>query len=251
MDSLTITIIFIIATTILGAFISGRMKDKCLKDLIGDTVHLELKDGKVVWGALQLEATGFELNYKESYLDKSDDHIESSFLLYKHEYPTIHCIARFIEDLDGKQRKQRDITFRKLLRQRGVRRLGRRIRNFFATVRDSVMEVVNLFMGRMKQVGSVGKVMSGRDKYVSKMQEGVFSSLNTSYEPLLEKHLGRKVIIEIARAETIVEYPGILRRYTAEFIELMDVEYSMSNIRSGKADIVVPRSLGIVRHFGE
>ncbi|MFC1703781.1 hypothetical protein ACFL1E_03230 [Candidatus Omnitrophota bacterium] len=250
MDSLTITILFIIATTLVGAFIKGRMRDKCLLDFVGEFVNAELKDGKVIWGTLRLEPTGFELVYKESYLDKGDNHIENSFLLYKHEYPAIECIARFVGDLDEKHLQKRTVILKKLHSQRGIRRLGRRIRNFFATIRDSVTEVMNLLMGRMRQVGSVGKVLSGRDKYVTQMNEGVFSSLNTSFEPLLEKHLGRPVIFEIVKEGKIIEYLGVLRRYTAEFLELMDVEYVMAGKQGRKADIVVPRSVGIVRHLG-
>ncbi len=249
MDSLTITIIFIAVSTLVGAFIKGRIRDKCLLDFNAEPVNLELKDGKVIWGILRIEATGLELVYKESYLDKADNHIENSFLLYKHEYSTIECIARFVEDLNESQAKKREGALKKLHSQRGVRRLGRRFRNFFATVRDSVMEVANLLMGRVRQAGSVGKVMEGRDKYVNKMKEGVFSSLNTSFEPLLEKHLGKKIILEIAKEGKIVEYSGVLRRYTAEFIEVMDVEYDMADKGKRKTDIVVPRSVGIIRHL--
>ncbi len=61
------------------------------------------------------------------------------------------------------------------------------------------MEVVNLLMGRAKQMSGMGRVLSGQDKYVSQMQTGVFSSLNTSFEPLLEKHMGKSVILQLSR----------------------------------------------------
>jgi hypothetical protein len=45
MDSLTITIVFIILSAMVGAFIKGSMRDNCLLDFVGDFVNLELKDG--------------------------------------------------------------------------------------------------------------------------------------------------------------------------------------------------------------
>ena len=114
------------------------------------------------------------------------------------------------------------------------------------------MEVVNLLIGRAKQVTPVGRVLSGRDKYVSQMQAGVFSSLNTSFEPLIEKHMGKRVVLQLSRAGKIIEYPGILKGYTAEFLELMDLTYrSPGREEVRKADIVVPRSVGLIRHLGE
>ena len=252
MDSLTITIIFIILSTVIGAFIKGRMRDKCLLDLSGDLVNVQLKSGKIIWGILRLEATGFELKYKEPYLDQKDNHAENSFMLYKNEYTNIQSIARFIDDLDDKSKKKREIIFKRIYHQEGFRGLKRKIRNFFATVKDSIMEVVNLLLGRIKQATPAGKVLAGQDKYVSQMQTGVVSSISMSFEPLLEKNIGKKVILELSKEGKIIEYPGILRDYTAEFLELMDVNYCFSEQeQKRKADIVVPRSHGIIRHLGE
>ena len=252
MDSLSITIIFIILSTVIGAFIKGRMRDKCLLDFVGDLVNIELKGSKVVWGVLQLEATGLELEYKEQHLDKGDNHIETSFVLYKSEYPNVQCIARFLDDLDDKGKKKRARSLKCIYRQKGLRGIKRKIRNFFATIRDSVVEVVNLLMGRIKQVTPMGKVLSSQDKYVSQMQAGVVSSLNTSFEPLLEKHIGRKVILRLSKEGKIIEYLGILKSYTAEFLELIDVAYRSSEQEEvRKADILAPRSIGVIRHLSK
>ncbi|MFH1656120.1 MAG: hypothetical protein ABH954_05880 [Candidatus Omnitrophota bacterium] len=251
MDSLTITIIFIILSTVIGAFIKGRMRDKCLLDFEGNLVNLELKDCKVIWGNLRLEATGLELQYKEPYLDQKDNHIENSFVLYKNEYQNIQCVVRFVDDLDDKSRKKREKKLKSIIQRKGLRSLARRIRNLFATVRDSIMEVANLLLGKMKQATPAGRVLAGQDKYVTQMQQGVSSTFNTSFEPLLEKHLGRKVVLELSKEDKIIEYPGILKGYTAEFLEIMDLDYSLPGKEKHKADIAVPRSIGTIRHLGE
>ena len=225
MDPLTITIIFIVLSTIMVAFIKGRMRDKCLIDFVGDLVNIELKDNKVVWGFLRLEATGLELKYKEHYLNKNNNHIEASVVLYKNEYPNIQCIIRFLDELSDRNKKKRDRSLHYLYHQKGLWRMKRNIRNFFATIKDSIMEVANLLMGKAKQMAPMGKVLSSQDKYVSQMQTGAFSSLDTSFEPLLEKHIGKKVILQLSREGKIIEYLGILKRYTAQFLELINVDY--------------------------
>jgi small nuclear ribonucleoprotein (snRNP)-like protein len=252
MDSLTITIIFIVLSTLIGAFIKGRMRDKCLLDFIGDLIHIELKDGKLIWGMLRLESTGLELKYREPYLDKADNHYENSYIIYKNEYPNILCVMRYVDDLVQKDRKRRESYLARLVQRKGLGGLKRRIRNFFATVRDSVVEVANLLLGRVKQVSPVSRVLSTQDKYVSQMQQGVFSSFNTSFEPLLEKHLGRKVILQFLRDGKKTEFVGVLKGYTAEFLELMDVDYRRNEQESRrKADLIVPRSVGFIRHVGQ
>ncbi len=252
MDSLTITIIFIILSTVIGAFIKGRMRDKCLIDFVNDLVNIELKDGKVVWGFLRLEATGLELKYKERYLNKNNNYTEASFVLYKNEYPNIQCITRFLDDLGDKNKKKRDRSLNCIYHQKRLGRMKRNIRNFFATVKDSIMEVANLLIGKAKQIAPMGKVLSSQDKYVSQMQTGVFSSLNTSFEPLLEKHIGKKVILQLSREGKIIEYLGILKGYTAQFLELIDVAYRSPRQEKARiADILVPRATGIIRHLSE
>ncbi|UCH12491.1 MAG: hypothetical protein JSW18_00655, partial [Candidatus Omnitrophota bacterium] len=60
-DTFLITLVFIALCTIIGAFVKGRSKDRCLVDFKNSPVTLELKDGKSVWGRLNVEHTGIEL----------------------------------------------------------------------------------------------------------------------------------------------------------------------------------------------
>jgi hypothetical protein len=84
------------------------------------------------------------------------------------------------------------------------------------------------------------------------MKQELMGSVGTSYEPLLERHIGRKVVLELIKGDKIFEYPGVLKDYTSEFIEIMDVDYkAQENPPAKKADIVVCRKYGLVRHLGE
>ena len=82
------------------------------------------------------------------------------------------------------------------------------------------------------------------------MKQNLIGTAGTSFEPLLEKYIGRKVILEMQKDEIICEYTGILKDYSAEFIEIMDIDYKIKDTDpSRKADLVMPRRLGVVRHL--
>lgn len=84
------------------------------------------------------------------------------------------------------------------------------------------------------------------------MQQELGPASGTAYEPLLEPHIGKKVVLELIEGDKVIEYSCILKEYTAEFIEVMDANY---RIKEGepvqKADLIVPRKYGIIRHLGE
>ncbi len=84
------------------------------------------------------------------------------------------------------------------------------------------------------------------------MQRELMSSMGTSFEPLLERYIGHRVVLEFIKGEKIFKYSGVLKDYTAEFIEIIDVNYSAREDQPArKADLVVPRKYGVIRHLGE
>jgi len=246
-----ITIIFIVLAAFVGAFIRRVSRDKCLRDFHRDMVTLEDASGKIIWGTLRVENTGLEFVYPEKYRDE-DGHDETSYILYKQEYPNITALIRFHDELSERNKKEREKELKRTYHPAFLRRMKRRIKNIFKTVRDSVMEVVSLLMSQVKKATPAGAVLTSQDKYVSKMQQELISTVGTSYEPLLERYIGHKVVIDMIRGDKMLEYCGVLKEYTADFIETMDVNYKIKEDQpSRKADLIVPRKLGIVRHLGE
>ena len=114
------------------------------------------------------------------------------------------------------------------------------------------MKVVNMLISQAKKATPAGKMLTSQDKYVSQMKQELMGSVGTSYEPLLEKYIGHKVVLELIKGDKIFEYCGVLKEYTAEFVEIMDVDYKLKEDQAvRKADLVVPRKQGIIRHLGE
>ena len=245
-----ITILFIALATFVAAFIRRITIDKCLRDFRGFMVTLEELDGTRVWGKLRVESTGLEFLYPEKHEDV-DGHFENSFILYKHELSQIAALLRYHDQLSADSRRKREYTLELTYHPNFNRRLKRKTINVFKTVRDSLTEVANLVMSRAKKAGSVGTTLTSQDKYVTQMQKKLMGATGTSYEPLLERYIGHKVVAEFLRGEEVSEYCGVLKEYSAEFIELMDIDYDNGSGQKVKADIIMPRKHAVVRHLGE
>jgi len=251
LDPFTITFLFILAAAIVAVFVRGRKRDKCLRDLSGDPVMLVLTDGRHVRGRLTVESTGLEL-YHETPQANAEGHIERSMIVYKNEFGLIHLLWRFCDELDPAESRRRQRQLRRTHHPGLLRRTGRRMMNVLRTLRDSLMEVLNLVLARAQRTAHLGRVLSGQEKYVTQIQGQIVESVTTSYEPLLERHIGRSVLVEVQGDPGPVEYVGILKEYTADFVELLDVPCpGPPGQPSRTADLVVPRSGGIVRHLAE
>lgn len=246
-----ITIIFIVLATAVGAFVRKRSRDKCLRDFTANMVTLEETSGKTIWGKLRVENTGLEFVYPEKHKDEQG-HDEVSYILYKYEYPNIGAVIRFHDELNEQNKKAREKELKRTYHPGSWRRLKRRMLNVLRTVRDSVVEVVNLLISQAKKATPAGKMLTSQDKYVSQMKQELMGSVGTSFEPLLERYIGHKVVLELIKGDKIFEHCGVLKEYTAEFIEIMDVNYKIKEDQPARtADLVVPRKLGLIRHLAE
>jgi len=250
-DTFAITIIFIILTTVVAAFIRRRSRDKCLKDFLHDLVTLEETTSKINSGKLSVENTGLELIYPTKHKDKNG-HNETSYILYKYEYSNIQALIRCHDELSEHGKKEREKELKRTYHPSLLRRLKRKIQNVFKTVRDSVMEVVNLLISQAKRTTPAGAILTSQDKYVSQVKQELTGSMGTSFEPLLERYIGNRVVLELIKGDKIFKYPGVLKDYTAEFIEIMGVDYRIKEDQPArKADLVVLRKYGVIRHLGE
>ena len=59
--SFILTLAIILLATLVGSYLRSSRKDRCLCDFDGFHVTVEKKNGRVVWGEMDLAPTGFEL----------------------------------------------------------------------------------------------------------------------------------------------------------------------------------------------
>jgi len=223
---LAITIFIIFVSAIISAFIKQRAQDKCLKDFRGFHVTFILQDNIKIWGKLNLYSSGVELEYKEPFFNSKDNHLEHSYIIYQEELDAnIQAIHRYHWNLTPKNKKRRKRDIKTTYKPNIFRKLARKIRNIINTLKDAFNKSLNLFLGQISSKIGGNKATT---QELSTMGTTLISAVEHAYDDILEKHIGKKVIVEIKEKEEIKEYEGILKEYTAKYMELLNVLYEYS-----------------------
>lgn len=219
--SLFITIGLIFVVTSAAGYLRSRITDRCLRSFDRFTVTLQKTDGKRVWGRMELCSGGIEFSFPQR---EGSDAVKASYLLYAGEYKLIQALLRFADRLTDTERGLRDADIARSFRPGPVRRLGRRLRTFLGSATETLRDVLAFVVGRVQKM---------QDRYVAaegtttltKLGGSVLTEVSSVHDPLLEKHVGRKVIVEVIEGDEIHEHAGIFKEYSAEFLLLLDVEY--------------------------
>lgn len=250
-DTFAITVIFIVVATGVAALVRRIRRDKCLKDFQGHIVTLEEIGGNTDQGHLHVENTGLAWRYAQEHRPEGGP-VRTGSLLYKAEYSRLYALVRYHDDLDEEHRHARQRDLERTYHPNLGRRWRRKALNVFKTIRDSISEVVTLLLAQVKKSPGAGRVLTGQDRYVAQMQQEALGVAGTSYEPLLEPCIGHQVLVEVSAHDPPLELRGILKEYTADFLEIMDVDYTPDATQpQRKADLIMPRSHAIVRFYAE
>lgn len=214
----TLGLIFLV--TMVGAYLRSRQVDRCLKSFDGFHVTLERADGSIIWGIMELAPTGLELHYRDSVQD--DDHIESSYVFYAEEYGDIQAMYRFVDQLTEEEKTRRNTDRRRSFHPNFFRRMQRQLRHFVATANESLSEVVGMLAGRLKR--PAGRYIDDTGAaQLTNLGRSVIGSVGHLHDPLLERYIGQRVVIEISEGDEVHEHVGIFKDYSSDFIELLDV----------------------------
>ena len=219
MSALTITIIVIFLSSLLIGYFKSTLKDRCLKDLEKYRVVVALRNSKGVWGKFHLESTGFLLHYDEP--NMNTDHIETGYIMYRPEYSSITGFFRIIDDLTEEEARRRKYTTL-VFERTWLMKVRTAVRNFFAAVRDAIVDTYTLFLGRMSPKSSV---LATNQKYMQAMGQSFIDYVGNSYDPVLDKLIGKKIVYEFSENGSWKEYTGVLKNYTKDFIEVLNTDF--------------------------
>ena len=218
--SLLVTLGVIFASTLLVSALSALRKDRCLDDFDGFHVTVERKDKYPVYGTMHLVSTGFETLYRDEVLD-GQMHLERSYLFYRSDYAGISAIYRYVDELTPANRRRRDRVYRRALHPSLLRRSWRWVTNFVNTATDSLTQALGLVLGGSQTIQA--RVLAPGQTEMKGLAKQVFTTVGTKYDPLLERLIGEHVVVHMIRDGEEAEYMGILKGYTTDFVELMDV----------------------------
>lgn len=220
-NPLLVTLAILLAGALISGFLKGRQKDRCLSDFAGYHVTLERLDGRLVWGELVLHSTGMELIYPSDVQD--EHHIETSYILYREEFPHIQAIYRYCDQMADDQWARRQREMERSFHPSFWRRLQRHARNFLHLISDSLSQAIGILVGQIQT--SSKKIGKGSEIYLSGVGQNIIGYVGTRYDPLLEQYVGTRVVVEVTEGGVVYEHIGILKDYTGDYLEILDVHY--------------------------
>jgi hypothetical protein len=218
-----VSILVILISSLVGFYVNARARDRCLRDFDGFRITLEDKGGKITWGTMRVYSSGIELVYRTAYHD-AEGHVENSYILYDKDLSDVQAIYRLHDDQSARnqRRRQRDIqhTYQPTIFRRGLRAL----RNVFSTFKDAIVQATNTVLGYRATQNPQNLILSQHKQLTASGAQFIVGSVGNAYEPILEHHIGEYVVVDIARGEHISEEHGILKEYSAKYIELLNVK---------------------------
>jgi len=222
-----LTIGFIFLTAIIGAVVARRQRDRCLKLIHDYHVTMQMTTGRTIWGDLHVRSQGLELVYDAPY-QTAAGLIKSSYLLYDTEAASLHSIARYVGDLTEQEQRDREVQIRKRTNPTVMRRFGRWGMNWFNTIRDAFTQALSAFIGQIAKSGQ-STVVSSQHGQVDTIGKTLLGATGNKYEPLLERHIGKPVVVELTdptdASKATIELAGYLAEYSAQYIALFNVEH--------------------------
>lgn len=242
------TVLLILALAIFGAVLKSRRRDICLKSFSGYMVYTRLKNGRQIWGELLTDATGIELKYRTDHPD-TQGHVESSYIIFNAEFPNVYLIIRFLDELTERNSRRRQKTLDRSYRPNIIRRVRRKTRNWFNMIRDAVSQAFTSIITAATKTAPTP--VASQQKSVTGSSTELVEWFGNAYDPILERHIGRKIVVEVTAPDgEVIEYVGVFREYSGEYLEVMDVRF-IEDDKERLVDLIVPRKHGTIRHDAE
>ena len=221
------SIIIVTALTIFSTMMATLRRDRLLKSLAGQLITIELKgdedeDGvdRRYRGRLRVESEGLEVVAERV----GEDLEKVSYLLRKDEYGLIHALVRYHDFLTDREKEAREAEVDRVYHPSIGMRLRRKSRNIVNEMRRVATEAFTLVFGKVRK--SFNLEAAGGGEYGSQLeeagQEAVSYATEAAYDTLIDKLIGTRVVAWINED---LEYVGVLKDYTRDFIELLDVDY--------------------------
>ncbi len=251
-NAVNVSILAIIFTSVVGFYVRARAQDRCIADLDGFLVTVERDDGEIIWGTAKIYGTGIELIYPQSHRD-TQGHVENSYILYNNELESVQAFYRLHDDQSRKKQQLRARDIQCTYRPSIFRTTARALRNMLSTFKDALVQALNAVLSARAAQKPQNAVLS-KHKELTAGGAQLLGALRKTYDPILEHYIGQYVVLEILRGDRIEEEYGILKEYTARFIELLNVKiqvpthlYLKNRQDLGPSSIQIQQLEGVVR----
>lgn len=161
-----------------------------------------------------------ELFYPTPHQD-SAGHIETSFILYQSNLARLRAIYRYHDELSKENQRRRIREIERAAPPKSWRLVRRGLRSFLHTFRDALTQSFGVIAAKTKR-SVESPVLQSQDAHLTQMGQMVLGAVPNASEPILERYIGHRVVAEALQGETSVEYEGILKEYSSQWIEILD-----------------------------
>jgi hypothetical protein len=210
----------LILIAIVVAVVNKRRRDRVLRMFNKYNVSLQRTDGNVVWGSLRVCPQGLEIGFISP--SPVGRYIKHSYLLHEQESNDILAIARWDGAISGKQIHKRFKQIKSRVKPNKLWLLWRCLCNWFNTFRDVFGKLFSMIVGQIAKQRPSASIIGQESTDRVKQWKA------QNYEPLLERHLGKLVVVEIKiptpDGPQCVEYSGYLGEYSESYIILLNTD---------------------------
>jgi len=240
-NALPLMIIFVFLSAIIGAFLSIRKRDRCLKKFSNFKVTICEQAGRCIWGRLRVFSKGLEMLFADVATPAEGQVGKQTFLYYESELARMLLVIRHVDEIneDAQQRLRRERQMRRMARPGLFVRIGRSMQNVVNTFRDAIVKSMGLVMSQAQKTAK-SQVMKSGGGQMTGIGTMLVGEAGNAYEPMLEQYFGRKVVAEIVNPADpgagTVELCGYLGEYSAKYFLLVDCEHTENLAVSVPAD---------------
>ena len=220
---LTASVAFVFLVALGTIYFERHSLDRCLSDFNGYQVTVHLRDGREIWGRLVVYPNGIELLYGSPHTS-AKGHKAKSYILNHGRMGEIQSIRRYHDELLEERQAERLKEVKRTASPSLLRRLLRRSRNFLNTFRDAFNQSIGVLMSRAKTGGQLG-ALGSQDKELRSLSGRALGVAANTWEPILERYVSRPVILSEDLSGERVDRSGVLKEYTAEWVEVLNCSF--------------------------
>lgn len=230
-NALALTILFIFITALVTVILSQRKRDKCLKFFHDHHVTYINQAGKCIWGDLIVLSKGLEIVFDAPFRT-ARGYYKTSSLLYESDVAQTLAIFRHVASLTPKQAQHRQKQIRKTFKPNIIRRWIRRLRNLLNMLRDAFSKALSALIGAWAQTSKT-TVITTQKAGIEQIGQTILGVAGNAYEPLLERHIGKPVVLRLqspaSEDKAPIELPGFLADYSETHVAVFNVEHEPSD----------------------
>ncbi len=228
-NSFSLALLFIFLVAIIGAVVNMRRRDKCLKLLRGHHVTYLATPGRVIWGDLRVYNQGLELCFDAPHQTR-EGVIKTSELVYEPKLAECLAICRTAGALTPGESRARARQVRRSFNPGLPRRMRRMFVNFMNTIRDAFSRAISTVVSHLATMRPGSAVLTQQRGGVEQIGQTLLGTVARAYEPMLERHIGRPVVLTMVNPgdeqKRRIELPGFLVDYSDKFVAVFNVSHT-------------------------